>query len=83
LKAWELNRRTSSLSEKLKSVPCEGIRVDFDSFPEPEKQLISKVLAIKEEYGANIPKEFSEENNKLLGKFFEVVARRITCSARL
>jgi len=39
MKSLHLDRRVNALSEKLKSVSSEGIRLDFDSFPEPEKQL--------------------------------------------
>ena len=78
MKNWELNRRTSVLSEKMKAVPCSGIRIDLDSFPEEEKLLISKACKLEEaDFSPNLPKEVVDENHKLLCKFFEVTARRV------
>lgn len=70
MKPWELKRRTKILSEKLRAFPCEGIRVDFDSFPEQEKLLILKVSEMREEdFSRGLPKEVLDENRKLLSKF--------------
>jgi hypothetical protein len=77
LKAREVNRRINGLSEKFKDVSCSGIRIDFDSFPENEKQLLRKALLIGEEYGPNPPKELLEENSEFFYKGLEVIARRV------
>lgn len=77
MKAWELNRRTSSLSEKLKSVPCEGVRVDFDSFPEPEKLLLRRVFEIEEKYGSAPPADVIEANAEIILKAMEVISWRV------
>jgi hypothetical protein len=77
LKAREVNRRINGLSEKFKDVSCGGIRIDFDSFPENEKQLLRKALLIGEEYGPNPPKELLEENSEFFYKGLEVIARRV------
>jgi hypothetical protein len=55
-----LNRRVDALSEKLKPVSSDVIRLDFASFTEPEKQLFRKIWEIKEEYGSSPPAEVIE-----------------------
>ena len=49
LKPSQLTKRINELSEKLKPVPSEGIRIDFSSFTEPE-QLFLKNLELHEKY---------------------------------
>lgn len=66
-----------SLSEKLKPVPSEGIRIDLDSFTEPEKQLLRKVLEINDEYGSSPPAEVIEANKEFIFKAQEVVSWRV------
>ena len=66
-----------NLSEKLKDVPFEGIRVDFDSFPEPEKQLLRKVLEIREKYGPEPPADVIEANKEFIFKAHEVISWRV------
>jgi hypothetical protein len=78
LKPWQLNRRVGDLAGKLKPTESDGLRIDFESFPEQEKQLILKASELKEtDFSPSLPKEVLDENNKLLNKFFEVIARRV------
>jgi hypothetical protein len=77
LKTWKLNRRVGNLSEKLKPVSFDGIRIDFDSFPEPEKQLFRKVLEIQEKYGSEPPADVIEANAEFIFKAWEVIGWRV------
>jgi hypothetical protein len=77
LKSWQLNRKIGALSEKMKSVPSDVVRLDFDSFTEPEKQLFNKIWEIQEEYGLNPPAEVIEANKELTFKALEVIFRRV------
>jgi len=77
LKSWHLDKRVESLSEKLKPVPSEGIRIDLESFTEPEKQLLRKVLEINEEYGSSPPAEVIEANKEFIFKATEVIGWRV------
>jgi len=77
LKPWELSRRVGDLSEKLKDVPFEGIRVDFDSFPEPEKQLFRRILEIEEKYDSSPPADVIEANKEFIFKALEIISWRV------
>jgi hypothetical protein len=77
LKTWQLNRKIGVLSEKLKSVPSDAVRLDFDSFSEAEKQLFSKIWEIQEEYGLNPPNDVVEANKELIFKGLEITFRRV------
>ena len=78
MKPWQLDRRVDSLSERLKDLPSECIRIDFDSFPEPEKQLLKKVRAMHDKYAPREPPEqVIEENAELIFKACEVIARLV------
>lgn len=65
------------LSEKLKDVPFEGIRVDFDSFPESEKQLFRRILEIQGKNGLEPSAEVVEANAEFIFKAREVVGWRV------
>jgi hypothetical protein len=77
LKSWHLDRRVDSLSEKLKPVSSDGIRNDFDSFTEPEKQLLRRILEIEEKYGSSPPADVVEANKEFIFKALEVVSWRV------
>ncbi len=66
------------LSEKLKPVSSDVIRLDFDSFSEPEKQLFTKIWEIQTKYGDSPPAEVTEANKEFVFKASEVVAWRVT-----
>jgi hypothetical protein len=66
------------LSEKLKPVPSDVIRLDFDSFSEPEKQLFRKIWEIEEKYGSSSPPaDVAEANKELVFKAGEVIGWRV------
>jgi len=77
LKPWKLNRRVGNLSEKLKPVSSDVIRIDFDSFSEPEKQLFSKIWEIQQEYGSSPPADVIEANAEFIFKAWEVIGWRV------
>jgi hypothetical protein len=72
-----LNRRVDVLSEKLKPVSSDVVRLDFDSFSEPEKQLFDKIWQIQDEYGLNPSADVVEKNRELIFKAVEVVGWRV------
>ena len=77
MKSWRLDRRVGALSEKLKPVSSEGIRVDFDSFTEPEKQLFRKIWEIEEEYGSSPPADVIKANKEFIFKAEEIFSWRV------
>ena len=77
MKPWQLDRRVADLSEKLKPVASDVVRLDFDSFSEPEKELFRRILKIQEEYGLNPPADVIEANKELTFKSLEVIFRRV------
>jgi len=77
MKPWELNKRVGNLSEKFKPVSSDVIRLDFDSFTEPEKQLFSKIWEIQQEYGSSPPSDVIEANKEFIFKAGEVIGWRV------
>jgi hypothetical protein len=77
LKSRRLNRRVDALSEKMKPVSSDVIRLDFDSFTEPEKQLFRKIWEIQGEYGSSPPADVIEANKEFIFKASEVIAWRV------
>jgi hypothetical protein len=77
LKPWQLDRKIGALSERMKSVQSDVVRLDFDSFSEPEKQLFNKIWEIQEQYGLNPPDDVVEANKELTFKALEIVFRRV------
>jgi len=77
LRRWALENRVESLSEKMKPALSEGIRIDFDSFPEPEKQLLRRVFEIEEKYGSSPPSDIMEANGEFVFKALEVLSWRV------
>ena len=65
------------MSEKLKAVASDGIRIDFDSFTEPEKQLFRKIWEIQEKYGSSPPADVVEANREFIFKAREVISWRV------
>jgi hypothetical protein len=71
-----LNRRVGDLSEKLEPVQSDVVRLDFDSFSEPEKQLFRKIWEIQEKYGGSPPADVIEANKEFIFKASEVISWR-------
>ena len=62
----------------MKPVSSDVIRLDFDSFSEPEKQLFRKIWEIQEKYGSSPPADVIEANAELVFKAREIIGRRVT-----
>jgi len=77
LKSRRLDRRVDDLSEKLKPVSSDVIRLDFDSFTEPEKRLFRKIWEIQQEYGSSPPADVIEANKEFIFKAREVISWRV------
>ena len=65
------------MSEKLKPVSSDVIRIDFNSFSEPEKQLFRKIWEIEQKYGSSPPADVIEANKEFIFKAREVISRRV------
>jgi hypothetical protein len=66
-----------ALSEKLKIVQSDVVRLDFDSFSEPEKQLFRKVWEIQKKHGFDLSADVSEAEREFVLKAGEVVSWRV------
>jgi hypothetical protein len=66
-----------ALSEKLKPVQSDVIRIDFDSFTEPEKQLFNRIREIEAEYGSSPPADVIDANAELIFKAREIIGWRV------
>ena len=71
-----LAKRVSDLAEKLKPVPSEGIRIDFDSFTEPEKYVLLKNIELEQKYDYKLPVEVFMENKELCLKANHILMER-------
>jgi hypothetical protein len=77
MKPSQLTRRIEELTEQLKPVPSEGIRIDFNSFTEPEQLIILKNAELNEKYRSRWTREVILENQDLILKCNEIALRRI------
>ena len=78
MKSAQLTKKINDLSEKLKPVASEGIRIDFDSFTEPEQLVLLKNFELQEKYGSTWPREVILANKELIVKANEIAAKRTT-----
>jgi hypothetical protein len=77
MKPSQLTKRIEELSEKLKPVPSEGIRIDFSSFTEPEQLVILKNLELIEKYEGKWTHEVIMENKELILNLNRIVITRV------
>ena len=73
----QLAKRIEELSAKLKPVPSEGIRIDFDSFTEPEQLVILRNAELDEKYRLGWNSEAILENKELILKCNQIVIHRV------
>jgi hypothetical protein len=78
MKPSQLTKRIEELSEKLKPVPTESIRFDFNSFTRPEQLVILKNVELHEKYDKHWPKEAILENKDIIVKCNGIVIDRAT-----
>jgi hypothetical protein len=76
MKPSQLTKRINDLSEKLKPVASEGIRIDFNSFTEPEQLVLLKNFELDEKYG-RWTREAILENKELILKGNHIIISRI------
>ena len=77
MKPSQLTKRIEELSEKLKPVPSEGIRIDFYSFTEPEQLIILKNLELDEKYRGRWTHEAIIENKEVILKLNHIAISRV------
>jgi hypothetical protein len=77
MKPAQLTKRIEELSEKLKPVPSEGIRIDFNSFTEPEQLVLLKNFELDEKYRGRWTREAIMENKDLILKGNHIAISRI------
>jgi hypothetical protein len=77
VKPAQLTKRIEELTEKLKPVPSEGIRIDFSSFTEPERLVLLKNFELDEKYHGRWTHETIMENKDLILKFNHIVLTRV------
>ena len=77
MKPSQLTKRIEELSEKLKPVPSEGIRLDFNSFTEPEQLVLLKNFELDEKYHDRWTHEVIMENKELILKCNHIVISRV------
>ena len=77
MKPSQLTKRIEELSEKLKPVPSEGIRIDFSSFTEPEQLVLLKNFEIDDKYRSRWTREAILENKEIILKGNRIIISRI------
>lgn len=77
MKPSQLTKRIEELSEKLKPVASEGIRIDFKSFTEPEQLVLLKNFELDEKYHGRWTHEAIMENQELILKFNHIILSRV------
>lgn len=77
MKPSQLNKRIEELSEKLKPISSEGVRMDFYSFTEPEQLVILENLELDQKYGGRWTHEVVMENRKVIFKLNDIAMRRV------
>ena len=74
----QFSKRIDGLSEKLKDISGEMIKLDYDSLSEAEKLLFDKVDKIEAEYRQTGSSELLAQNADLIYKNIEIIQRRVT-----
>ena len=77
MKPSQLTKRIEELSEKLKPVSSEGIRIDFYSFTEPEQLVILKNLELTEKYQGRWTHKTIIENKEIILKANQIILSRM------
>ena len=77
MKPSQLTKRIEELSEKLKPVASEGIRIDFSSFTEPEQLVLLKNFELDDKYRSRWTREAILENKEIILKGNHIVISRV------
>ena len=62
MKSTQLTKRIEELTQKLKPVASEGLRIDFSSFTEPEQLVLLKNFELYDKYKSRWTREVVIEN---------------------
>ena len=76
MKPKQLTKRIQELTEKLKPIQSEGIRIDFSSFTEPEQLVILKNLELDQKYSGRWTHEVVMENKEVILKLNHIIITR-------
>jgi hypothetical protein len=77
MKPSQLTKRINDLSEKLKPMPSEGIRVDFNSFTEPEQLVLLKNFELDDKYRSRWTRGAILENKEIILKGNHIIISRV------
>jgi len=77
VKPSQLTKRINDLSEKLEPVPSEGIRIDFNSYTEPEQLVLLKNFELDDKYRSRWTREAILENKEIILKGNHIVISRV------
>jgi hypothetical protein len=76
MKPSQLTKRIEQLSEKLKPMPSDGIKIDFYSFTELEQLVLLKNFELDEKYSGRWTHEVIMENKEIILKFNHIILSR-------
>jgi hypothetical protein len=77
MKPSQLTKRIEELSEKLKPIASEGIRIEFSSFTEPEQLVLLKNFELHDKYSSRWTREIILENKDIILKGNHIVMTRV------
>jgi hypothetical protein len=77
MKPGQLTKRIEELSEKLKPVQSDGIKIDFHSFTEPEQLVLLKNFELEEKYRGIWSREVILENKDIILKANHIILSRV------
>jgi hypothetical protein len=77
MKPSQLTKRIEELTQKLKPVASEGLRIDFSSFTEPEQLVLLKNFELHDKYKSRWTREIVIENQDIILKGNQIVLTRV------
>jgi hypothetical protein len=77
MKSTQLTKRIEELTQKLKPVASEGLRIDFSSFTEPEQLVLLKNFELHDKYKSRWTREIVIENQDIILKGNQIVMTRV------
>jgi hypothetical protein len=77
MKSTQLTKRIEALTQKLKPVASEGLRIDFSSFTEPEQLVLLKNFELHDKYKSRWTREIVIENQDIILKGNQIVMTRV------
>ncbi|TFH22689.1 hypothetical protein E4G67_04065 [Candidatus Bathyarchaeota archaeon] len=77
MKSTQLTKRIEELTQKLKPVASEGLRLDFSSFTQPEQLVLLKNFELYDKYKSRWTREVVIENQDIILKGNQIVLTRV------